>query len=250
MILFYSGTGNSRFVAKKIASITQDECLNLFDRLKAKDTSPLTSAKPWVIVTPTYSWQIPHLVRDWLKHAKLNGSRQIYFVMTCGSDIGNAGKHAEALAKACGMQYMGCAGIVMPENYIAMFQAPEEAQARAIIGNAENAIRCAARTISGGSALPENRIGLADRLKSGTGNSLFYSLFVKADSFRVSDACIGCGLCERNCVTGNIHLENGKPVWGKACTHCMACICSCPQEAIEYGKASVGKPRYHCPESD
>ena len=36
-----------------------------------------------------------------------------------------------------------------------------------------------------------------------------------------------------------------KPVWDKNCTHCMACICYCPVEAIEYGKKSVGKPRYH-----
>lgn len=42
----------------------------------------------------------------------------------------------------------------------------------------------------------------------------------------------------------NIQLIDGKPVWGKNCTHCMACICYCPQEAIEYGKKSVGKPRY------
>ena len=26
---------------------------------------------------------------------------------------------------------------------------------------------------------------------------------------------------------------------------CMACICYCPKEAIEYGKKSKGKPRYH-----
>ncbi len=25
----------------------------------------------------------------------------------------------------------------------------------------------------------------------------------------------------------------------------MACICYCPAEAIEYGKKSIGKPRYH-----
>lgn len=43
----------------------------------------------------------------------------------------------------------------------------------------------------------------------------------------------------------NIRLENGKPVWGKNCTHCMACICYCPKEAIEYGEKSKGKPRYH-----
>ena len=40
-------------------------------------------------------------------------------------------------------------------------------------------------------------------------------------------------------------LQNGKPVWGQDCTHCMACICYCPAEAIEYGKMSLGKPRSH-----
>ena len=58
-------------------------------------------------------------------------------------------------------------------------------------------------------------------------------------------ACIGCGKCVELCPLNNIHLENGKPVWGKNCTHCMACICYCPKEAIEYGKKSKGKPRYH-----
>ena len=43
----------------------------------------------------------------------------------------------------------------------------------------------------------------------------------------------------------NVTLKDGKPSWGKNCTHCMACICYCPKEAIEYGKKSVGQPRYH-----
>lgn len=42
----------------------------------------------------------------------------------------------------------------------------------------------------------------------------------------------------------NITLPNGRPVWGDNCTQCMACICYCPTEAIEYGKKSLGKPRY------
>ena len=74
---------------------------------------------------------------------------------------------------------------------------------------------------------------------------IFYRFFVKADAFTASDACIGCGKCVRECPLNNIHLEQGKPTWGKNCTHCMECICYCPKEAIEYGKKSVGKPRYH-----
>ena len=44
----------------------------------------------------------------------------------------------------------------------------------------------------------------------------------------------------------NVTIKDGKPVWGRNCTHCMACICYCPKDsAIEYGKKSVGQPRYH-----
>ena len=57
-------------------------------------------------------------------------------------------------------------------------------------------------------------------------------------------ACTGCGRCAQLCPTNNIVLRSGKPVWGGNCTHCMACISYCPTEAIEYGKKSVGKPRY------
>ena len=60
--------------------------------------------------------------------------------------------------------------------------------------------------------------------------------------------CTGCGACVRACMLNNVSLTDGRPVWGKNCTHCMACICGCPQKAIEYGKKSVGKPRYQCPE--
>ena len=80
---------------------------------------------------------------------------------------------------------------------------------------------------------------------SGSVNKMFYSLFVKADAFNVDGKCIGCGKCEKICPLNNIKIQNGKPVWGKECTHCMACICHCPTEAIEYGKKSIGKPRYH-----
>lgn len=59
------------------------------------------------------------------------------------------------------------------------------------------------------------------------------------------NACIGCGKCVQLCPLNNIRLDKDKPVWGSNCTHCMACICYCPKEAIEYGKRSVGKPRYH-----
>ncbi len=80
---------------------------------------------------------------------------------------------------------------------------------------------------------------------SGPVNPIFYACFVKAGAFTVSNACIGCGQCAKRCPTNSITLCGGVPTWGQDFTHCMACICHCPTEAIEYGKKSLGKPRYH-----
>ena len=164
--------------------------------------------------------------------------------MDCGSEIGNAAKYNRQLAAQKHLHYMGTAQVVMPENYIAMFNAPQKEQARSIVEQAEPALQKVLAQLKAGQEFPPPRENLYDRFMSGPVNPVFYRFFVKADAFRATDACIGCGKCVELCPLNNIHLENGKPVWGKNCTHCMACICYCPKEAIEYGKKSKGKPRY------
>ena len=76
--------------------------------------------------------------------------------------------------------------------------------------------------------------------------NMYYKRFMPAKPFHVSEDCIHCGKCAASCPLNNITLQDGKPVWGDSCTHCMACINLCPKQAIEYGKKSVGKPRYRC----
>ena len=226
MILYFSGTGNSKYAAQRIADGLGDTLCSMNERIKAGDTSPVETGSRLVIVTPTYAWRIPRLVRDWLLHTELHGATQVWFVMTCGSEIGTA-------------------QLIMPENYIAMFNAPQPEEARQIVDRAEPDIDRAIAAIREGHAFPPTRCKLYDRFMSGPVNPIFYGCFVKDRAFTVSDACIGCGQCARLCPTNNITLREGKPVWGGDCTHCMACICRCPAEAIEYGRKSAGKPRYH-----
>lgn len=247
MILYFSGTGNSEYAAKRIGRETGDRVINLFDKIKNGDFSEMHSEIPWVIVTPTYAWRIPHIVRDWLKNTALSGSRDIYFVMTCGGNIANAGEYLKKLCAEKNMNYRGCAEIVMPENYIAMFSTMTAEAASKFIDKAESAIDSAALCIKNGENLPAAKISLMDKIYSGIVNDAFYPMFVHAKKFYATDACVSCGKCADVCPLGNLSLENGKPKWGDKCTHCMACINRCPKEAIEYGKHSKGQPRYTCP---
>ena len=245
MILYFSGTGNSNYVAKRIADAPGDALVNLNDRIKAGDTSPVETGERLIVVTPTYAWRIPRVVRDWLRKTELRGAKQVWFVMTCGSEIGNADKYNRELCTEKRLSCMGTAQIVMPENYIAMFSAPQADEAREIVAKTEPNIDCVIASIQSNQPFAPTRNNLYDRFMSGPVNLIFYKFCVKADAFTVSDTCIGCGQCAKRCPMNNVTLKDGKPVWGKNCTHCMACICYCPVSAIEYGKKSVGQPRYH-----
>ena len=137
----------------------------------------------------------------------------------------------------------------MPENYIAMFTTPTREEAAGIIRRSQSAIDKTARQIKLNRPFPQVPVTRKDKINSGIVNDIFYPMFVHAKKFRATGACISCGKCANICPLNNIRLKNGFPVWGRSCTHCMACINRCPSQAIEYGKHTQNLPRYTCPES-
>lgn len=71
----------------------------------------------------------------------------------------------------------------------------------------------------------------------------------KTAKFYTTDACIGCGLCERLCPCEAIKLESGRPKWVEdQCVLCLACLNRCPKAAIQYGKKTIRRNRYQNPE--
>lgn len=245
MILYFSGTGNSAYAAKYIGKEIGDETVDLFDRIRNKDYSPLHSSRPWIIAAPVYCWQLPHLVREWMLQTEFNGNKDIYFVMTCGSDMGNAEKYLKRLCVELGLNYRGAAPVVMPENYIAMFKAPNEDEENVIMKKADRTLSRIVRRLKNNEDLMHVKVSVIGKLLSGI-NAVYYALIVKDKKFYTEDTCNGCGLCVKKCPLGNIEMVGGKPRWNGNCTHCMACISYCPTEAIEYGKISKGKRRYTC----
>ena len=244
MILFFSGTGNGKYIANRIAAVTSDEVVSINDKMKNKDTQEIEVNGKLVFVLPTYAWRIPRVVREWILSTAFKGVENVWFVMSCGGEIGNAAKYNKELCEQKNFVYKGTAQIVMPDNYILMFKLPEEKKLQEIVEKANPIIADIAKQIVDNKEFAKPRNNLYDRFMSGPVNSMFYSMYVKADKFKVSDKCIGCGKCAKMCPLNNICMQDGKPTWGKDCTQCMACISYCPVEAIDYGKKTVGKRRY------
>lgn len=187
MVLYFSGTGNSKYIAKRIAEAIRENTVDLNMKIKENDTLPLQTGRDVIIVTPTYAWRIPKIVSEWIDKTEFIDGKRIWFVMNCGSEIGNAAKYNRELSEQKKLQYMGTARILMPENYIAMFDAPKAEEARKIVAKAEPDIEKVIAYIRNGKEFCLPRNNLYDRFMSGPVNPIFYKFFVKANAFQVNE---------------------------------------------------------------
>ena len=192
MIVYYTGTGNSRRAAQLLANRLEDRLVDAFPYLKNGEKLALQSDKPWIFTAPTYGWQMPHIFRDLILQADLQGSRDAYFVLTCGSGVGNAEKYLRQLCDRKGLNFLGLLKVVMPENYIAMFPVPDERAGRVIVKKADRTLEKAAALMVQGQPLPEIKAGLAGKAMSSLVNTVFTGKVVTAKPFRTTDGLKSC----------------------------------------------------------
>ena len=84
MVLYYSATGNTEFVAKKLAEGLGEECINLLGKIRSNDFSPIYSETPFVICAPVIVCEMPRFMSRFLKKTPLCGNKNVYFVFTSG----------------------------------------------------------------------------------------------------------------------------------------------------------------------
>ncbi|MDO4467354.1 MAG: EFR1 family ferrodoxin [Bacillota bacterium] len=247
MILYFSGTGNSQYVATYLQKKLKDNLLSINDFLKQKAYINLTTNDPLVIVCPVYVSAPPLIVMDFIKKSKFKDHLKVYFVMTCAGGMGASPYYWKKICQEKRFQYMGCEQVIMPQNYLIYFKTKEKEENKKIINAALPTIEKITLAIQQELPIALEPPGSLDVLSTKAVIKPYYKYFIKADGFEVSDACISCGKCEKVCPLNNIRLIHGLPEWSNNCTHCMACINRCPKQAIEYGEKTKGKPRYEAP---
>ena len=254
MILWYSGCGNSRFVADTLSRELSDDNM-VFIPQAARENRTLEFGPDDVlgIVFPVYSWSVPKLVSEFLRSAQIEGKpAYIFAACTCGDETGLTIRHLKKDLRKQGLTLDAFFSFQMPETYINLpgfkLDTPENTQRK--ISATKTQLDETVKLIK------QRSQGNFDQLKGGSSflksnilKPLFYGLLITDRKFTVSDACIDCGLCARNCPLQNITMENGRPKWNGHCTNCMSCYHRCPKNAINFGKASIGKGQYYFTQS-
>ena len=244
MIIYFSGTGNSRYVAEGLAKILDDRLVSATDLIKFKEKDTFNSEKPFVFVGPIYAGRFPKVFRKFIKESMFLGPRNAYVVATCAGSPGDAYGSIMADLKKVGLSVKGFSYVIMPTNYLLMFNPPDKEEASKIIAEGHKKTIEIGNKIKEGQSFVETPGGATNKFMSVFAAPVVNYTF-KSKKFKTTDKCVGCGACALLCPFESIRLENNKPAWRGKCTHCMACICACPREAIEYGNKSKGKNRYY-----
>lgn len=235
MIYYFSGTGNSMWIAEELASITGDIALNIMD----SSASRLIEGQTIGIVFPVYAWGPPEVVLDFVK--KLDGKPSFTFaVSTCGEE---AGYSMEKLNESFHLDSMY--SICMPNNYLIGSDLESDEVVRSKISKAKENLQGITLDIINKKLVNNVNRGKLPWIKSNVICYGFNKVARSTKSFYATDKCTSCQICIRNCPTKTISLANGKPNWGKKCFHCTACINLCPEEAIQYGKGTLKRKRYN-----
>lgn len=235
MIFYFSGTGNSAWVARQLARLTGDAVYNIATITELPD---IQTAQRIGFVFPVYAWGAPQMMADFA--AKLKRSKAFAFgVCTCGSDAGLAMKR---FSKCYPLD--SCYSLAMPNNYIIGSDTDEPQEILQKIANAREALQHISEEILRKEKVYRVHEGTWVGLKSRLANYGFNRFARSAKPFIATDRCNGCGLCAQSCPASAISLRDGKPVWAAQCHQCMRCINACRRQAIQYGKATVGRRRY------
>lgn len=249
MILCFTGSGNSLYVADKLCTQLGDEVVSLNNVIKADLEKKFVSNSPFIVVAPIYAWRLPRIIENLILSSTFEGSKQMYFVPTMGSQTGNADKYCAEICKKIGMEFMGLSGVSMPDNYVLMSKMPGEEEIKNKLAEANVNINHIAQAIKNGIFIKKTDKTMFAGLLSGTVNKWFVKYATSDKKYNVNKDCISCGLCEIVCPVNNIKLEEGKPVFTGKCIACYSCIHRCPKAAINIGNKTQNHGRYLCPES-
>lgn len=248
MILYFSGTGNTRYAARTLATLLEEpvvamDVANAHPRLRLQGQRIV-----WCF--PTYSWGMPPVVARFMQNVEFEDAEKAphFMLTTCGDDMGLTDRQWQRLARRRGWDARTAFALIMPNTYVLMkgFNVDSPEVMRSKLEAAPARLQAIARAITDGgrSMLVRGRFAW---IKSRIIYPWFCRHCMSAAPFHATAGCTGCTACSKNCPMNNITMADGTPHWGPDCAMCLRCYHICPRRAVAYGKATDGKGQYLAP---
>ena len=236
IFLYFTGTGNTLRVCQALCEAWRARG-HVGELVSVRADTPLPELGAFdrlIVAFPVHGFNAPAPLLNAIRALPAGEGQKAYLVRTSGEPL--ALNDAAALTpckrlRARGYEPVGDFHYVMPYNII--FRHTDGMASRMWRVVAGRVAADAAQIESGEGNLPA--VGVFSRAVSFVCRIEHVAMPVVGRGFRATEACVGCGLCEKRCPQGNITMHEGRPVFGKACVACMACSFGCPKDAVRIG---------------
>jgi ferredoxin len=188
-------------------------------------------------------------VQRFVQNLNIAKSTYIFAIANCGSSIGKTLVQLQQELQSNSYTLSAGFKIKMPGNYTPMYGALATEKQNKLFQAAEQEISKIIPVIKTKKQLPIPTGVFPLAQISNWLYKISLPRFAKLDKdFLVTESCNGCQICEKICPVQNIKMQNHKPTWSGNCEQCLGCLQWCPQTAIEFGKSTLNKKRYHHPQ--
>ena len=252
MIVYFSGTGNTRWIAGQIAQAIGEELLYIPDLIREgryEFTIKEGKRERMGFCFPTHGWQPPRIVRGFVRMLRPKGEQPFCWALTtCGDSTGETMTILNKELSTIGMQADTVFSVIMPESYVClpfMKTDPEEKEKKKIAEARQQMVHIIRAISERDTGVEELEKGATPRLYSYVIGQYFNQKMVNDSKFMVdAEVCIQCGKCAKVCPVDNI--EGTPPTWlhNGRCTSCLACYHYCPVHAVNYGERTRKRGQY------
>ena len=284
MIFYFSGTGNTRWAAIKLASSTQERLIDIAEEMRRMKTLGAEKTEPFILkegerlgfVFPVHGWRVPRLVRDFISRLQISlatspsipADSQLdirlytpftYAVCTAGDSIGKTIENLDdALSTNASLNSLGihkvssAYSLIMPESYVGlpfMDVDPKEKEVRKKEKSAQELEVINEEICNRKEGVFRLVKGIFPWFMTKVVGGFFEHVLITDKRFYVTaEKCVKCGICANVCPVHDIDGGKGKmPEWlhHKDCLTCFCCYHHCPHHAIEFGHQTQKKGQYY-----
>lgn len=121
MIFYFSGTGNTRWAAERVAAATGERLISIADAIGGDCHFDLSSDERIGFIFPIHGWRPPLLILKFIKKLDITADgHYCYALVTAGDSIGKAMDYLSAALLPKGLSIDSCFSLIMPESYVGL----------------------------------------------------------------------------------------------------------------------------------
>ncbi|MBD3344692.1 MAG: 4Fe-4S ferredoxin [Chitinivibrionales bacterium] len=245
-IFYFTGSGNTLKLAKDLAQEVGGVELVKISYTMEFDQSDCNVAG---IAYPVYCFGLPNIVVNFIEKVQFHKNAYTFGLASYGGLLTASGKLMKKTLAKRNLSLNAGFAVRMPGNATMVYDVPKAEKREGMYKVEQERIKQIAATVKNKSNhTVDTNLGILGSLASSTSGVMMKKINETDKAFFVDEKCNSCGICEKICPVQNITMIDGKPQWRHKCESCLACFHWCPQAAIQSGKKTASRSRYHHPD--